>query len=173
MNEAEGAGCRGTQLQRKGIYKELPLIDGDQLVDVGSLFPKDLFQVERAEEGDKPIWRCDAQYVQSLIIMEHDFVFRVDADHPLLAVVHNRLDIAAIGPFHSDIFCQNDGPVQCVSYVRPLRKIQKDRASEATDDSAGSAAAHENLHTLCKKLLNLSCKIILQRVPHGNNAHIQ
>ena len=47
MNEAEGAGCRGTQLQRKGIYKELPLIDGDQLVDVGSLFPKDLFQVER------------------------------------------------------------------------------------------------------------------------------
>ena len=51
MNEAEGAGCRGTQLQRKGIYKELPLIDGDQLVDVGSLFPKDLFQVERAEEG--------------------------------------------------------------------------------------------------------------------------
>jgi len=173
MNEAEGAGCRGTQLQRKGIYKELPLIDGDQLVDVGSLFPKDLFQIERAEKGGKPIWRCDAQYVQSLIIMEHDFVFRVDADHPLLAVVHNRLDIAAIGPFHSGIFCQNDGPVQCVSYVRPLRKIQKDRASEATDDSAGSAAAHENLHTLCKKLLNLLRKIILQRVPHGNNAHIQ
>ena len=59
------------------------------------------------------------------------------------------------------------------SAFRMLRKIQKDRASEATDDSAGSAAAHENLHTLCKKLLNLSCKIILQRVPHGNNAHIQ
>ena len=37
MNEAEGAGCRGTQLQRKGIYEELPFIDGDQLVNVRSL----------------------------------------------------------------------------------------------------------------------------------------